>query len=514
MVSEQTRTVALCLVAIAVHVMQSDVGADEPANLDAVVKVHSKNRAINLSSPWLKQTPRSVSGSGVIIGDGQLLTNAHVVLNAMEVTLQPFNSSERVPAKVKILAAGIDLALLEFEPTGELLDVEPLTFTSESPAVQSTVQVYGYPTGGDAQSVTEGIISRIEHTSYRYGAVGLRIQIDAAINPGNSGGPAIVDGQVAGIAFSHVRTANDIGYVIPAEEIKKFMDDVADGIYDGKPDFNAIYQHLENPVLRRRLKLSPDVKGVLCHGVREQKDSPLKEGDIITHIADYSVDNRGRCRIRNEVNLSFTRLAVEVADNGHIPVTVIRNGTEQKLTVPVEMRKRLIGYTVGNLPRYFVYGPVVFSEATADYTYAIDAAGVTGDANRRRAMSVVSSLMKQAKSPLIERRHEFRDEDSAEELVVVTRLLTHETARGYRTIPYFLTVKSINNHKVNGFRQLIGLLRDASDEFVEIRFFDSLADVIVLDRQQILTATEAILEDNGIVRQGSRDLMKVWEETE
>ncbi len=509
-----TQRTNLFLIAITLSAFLPNVVADEGANLNAVVKVHSKNRSINLSSPWLKQTPRSVSGSGVIIGKGQVLTNAHVVLNTTEIALQPFNSSERIPASVKILAPGIDLALLEFEPTGDLMDIAPLTLAEKSPAVQSTVQVYGYPTGGVTQSVTEGIVSRIEHTSYRYGAVGLRIQIDAAINPGNSGGPAIVDGQIAGLAFSHIRSANDIGYVIPTEEIRKFFDDVADGAYDGKPDFNVNYQHLENSALRRRLKLSSDVTGVLCHGVREQKDSPLKEGDIITQIADYNVDNRGRCRMQNEVNVSFTRLAIEVAENGHIPVTVIRNGTKQQLSVPVEMRKKLIKYTIGNYPRYFVYGPVVFSDATADYMVAIDAGGASSDANRRRALTVVKSMMQQAKSPLVQRRYEFRDETSTEELVVVTRLLTHETARGYRTIPYFLTVKSVNDQKVTGFSQMVALLRDAQDEFVDIRFFDSLADVIVLDRLRVIAATESILEDNGIVRQGSRELMKVWEKPE
>ncbi len=124
-------TVACLLSSLLSHIPASL--ADEEANLKAVVKVHSKNRTVSLSSPWRRQSPRSVSGSGVIIGPGQLLTNAHVVLNTTEITLQPFNSSERIPAEVKILAAGIDLALLEFEATGALSDVEPLVLADESP---------------------------------------------------------------------------------------------------------------------------------------------------------------------------------------------------------------------------------------------------------------------------------------------------------------------------------------------------------------------------------------------
>ncbi len=54
--------------------------------------------------------------------------------------------------------------------------------------VQDAVAVVGYPIGGETISVTTGVVSRIEVTSYSHGATELLgIQIDAAINPGNSG---------------------------------------------------------------------------------------------------------------------------------------------------------------------------------------------------------------------------------------------------------------------------------------------------------------------------------------
>lgn len=61
----------------------------------------------------------------------------------------------------------------------------------------------GYPIGGDTISVTSGVVSRIEVSSYSHGSAELlAIQIDAAINSGNSGGPALTDdGKCAGIAF-------------------------------------------------------------------------------------------------------------------------------------------------------------------------------------------------------------------------------------------------------------------------------------------------------------------------
>jgi S1-C subfamily serine protease len=484
--------------------------ADEGTR-DAVVKIFSSNRSINLSLPWDRQTPRSVSGSGVVIGKGRVLTNAHVVLNTTDVSIQPANSSERIPAKVKILAAGIDLALLEFKPVGTIADVKPLELAKKSPAVRSTIRVFGYPTGGDAQSVTEGMISRIEHTSYRYGTYGMRMQIDAAINSGNSGGPAIVDGKIAGLAFSVRRDANDIGYVIPTEEIQRFLEDIKDGSYEGKPRFIASYQYLENRALRRKLAISANVTGVL-YRAQGKKDGVLKDGDVITQMGKYNVDNRGRCRLENGLNLTLTRLAVEIAKEGQVSVTVVRDSKTMKLDVPVESRKRLISYSSGTYPKYFIYGPIVFSKATANYMTAIDSGAASADATQRRAMSLVKSLMFGGKSPLLTRRLDYREDESGEELIVVTRILTHATARGYRQVPYFLSVKSINGTKVKNFAQLVTLLRDAKDEFIEVKFFDTFAESLVFDRKQVVDSIDSILEDNNIARQGSAELMKIWRE--
>ncbi len=92
-------------------------------------------------------------------------------------------------------------------------------------------------------------MSRIEFTGYNEGISGVRVQIDAAINPGNSGGPALVDGKMVGLIFSKLTQADNIGYIIPSEEIDLFLKDVADGTYDGKPAIHESLQTLENDAL-------------------------------------------------------------------------------------------------------------------------------------------------------------------------------------------------------------------------------------------------------------------------
>ncbi|KAJ0112015.1 hypothetical protein Patl1_01100 [Pistacia atlantica] len=104
----------------------------------------------------------------------------------------------------KVLARGVDcdIALLSVESEEFWKDAKPLQL-GQLPRLQDPVTVVGYPLGGDTISVTKGVVSRIEVTSYAHGSSDLLgIQIDAAINPGNSGGPAFNDqGECIGVAF-------------------------------------------------------------------------------------------------------------------------------------------------------------------------------------------------------------------------------------------------------------------------------------------------------------------------
>ena len=99
-------------------------------------------------------------------------------------------------------------------------DSQPHISLGPLPRLQDMVTVVGYPVGGDNQSVTQGVVSRIEMSEYVHGASELlAIQIDAAINSGNSGGPAFNSaGLCVGIAFQSLKDGDseNIGYVIPS----------------------------------------------------------------------------------------------------------------------------------------------------------------------------------------------------------------------------------------------------------------------------------------------------------
>ena len=82
---------------------------------DSVVKVYSTLREPNFVRPWTKDSPREASGSGVILAGKRILTNAHVVAYASQVFVQANQSTERVPAKVKVFVPGLDMAIIEVD---------------------------------------------------------------------------------------------------------------------------------------------------------------------------------------------------------------------------------------------------------------------------------------------------------------------------------------------------------------------------------------------------------------
>ena len=227
----------------------------------------------------------------------------------------------------------------------------------------------GFPTGGSGLSITKGIVSRVEFTPYHFPVSGLRIQIDAAINPGNSGGPAVVGDKMVGLTFSHLSDADNIGYIIPSEEISLFLQDIADGHYDGKPAMFDSLQTLENPALRSFLKLAPTVEGIVVHKPYKNDPAyPLKEWDVITRIGDTPVDDQGMIKLGNDLRVRFQYEIQHIATNGIVPLTIVRAGKELKVSLPVLAKyPRLIPALDGAYPSYFIYGPLVFSTATEEY---------------------------------------------------------------------------------------------------------------------------------------------------
>lgn len=482
----------------------ADTNFDVVAN--SVVKIFSTVRYPDLYRPWEKSSPATVTGSGVVIEGKRILSNAHVVSYASRVEVQANQSGDRISATVEAIAPGIDLAVLKLDDETFFDTHPPLQRAKVLPEIKDTTMVYGYPEGGTSLSITKGIVSRIEFASYNYPVAGLRIQIDAAINPGNSGGPAIVGDKMIGLAFSRLNLAQNIGYIIPSEEIELFLQDIADGHYDGKPAMLDIFQTLENPALRAFLKLDKTIDGILVHKPYSDDASyPLKEWDLITKIGDVPIDDEGMVKLGPNLRVHFTYMVQKIAKNGKVPLTIVRHGKEMHVNLTVSSEHPMVLRDLGNAyPPYFICGPMAFTVGSKQMVEGINASRVSSSRWAEYLNAMGSPLLS-----AIGRKASFEGEEM---VVVPSPFFPHKLSKGYSD-PSVEVVKTINGVRVKNLAHLVQLLRDCKDDFITVEFDNRYGETVVFPRAQMLASTDDILNDNGIRSQGSPDTMAIWNGT-
>jgi S1-C subfamily serine protease len=464
----------------------------------AVVKIFATTRRPDLGRPWTRQTPGEVTGSGVVIDGHRILTNAHVVAYAGQLQVQANREGDKYTARVVAVSNGMDLAVLALDDEKFFDRHAPLERTSALPRIKEAVLAYGFPLGGNSLSITKGIVSRIEFTEYNANALGLRVQIDAAINPGNSGGPAIVGDRMIGLSFATLNGAQNIGYIIPNEEISIFLQGIASGRGDGKPMLHDELQTLENPALRSFLRLDPSVHGVVVHRPMSADPAyPLREWDVITAIAGVPVDDEGMILVERNLRLGLRYQIQHSARDGRIALTIVRDAKSLSVAVPLIVdRPALLKPLDGGYPSYFIYGPVVFSRATIET--------VTGLFGGR------GSTLGIASSPLVTQIFDAPTPEREELVVVPSPLFPHPISKGYGNV-VSAVVATVNGVPVRSLRHLVALLRDLQGDFVIFGFDSKRAgEGLVFRRGEITAATLEILSDNEVRAQGSPDMMAVW----
>ncbi|OGI16891.1 MAG: hypothetical protein A2287_01130 [Candidatus Melainabacteria bacterium RIFOXYA12_FULL_32_12] len=168
---------------------------------------------------------RVTGGSGVIIRkDGYILTNSHVLKNAKNIIVT-LNNSKSYKAEIIGTDDVTDIAVLKINPNNEDLPVAEIGDSAKLRIGEWIIAV-GSPLGYE-QTVTQGIISAVNRRVNDIPASVNFIQTDAAINPGNSGGPLInMNGQVIGINTAIRADAQNIGFAIPINIVKKISEEI------------------------------------------------------------------------------------------------------------------------------------------------------------------------------------------------------------------------------------------------------------------------------------------------
>ncbi|MFC6205566.1 MULTISPECIES: S1C family serine protease [Psychrobacter] len=282
-------------------------------------------------------------GSGVIVSkDGYIVTNAHVVEKADEITVA-FSDGRKSRAKVIGTDPDSDLAVIKVEMTG----LTPLGFRESPIQVGDLALAIGNPFGV-GQTVTQGIISATGRTGLGVNKFEDFIQTDAAINPGNSGG-ALVDanGELVGIntvIFSRSGGSMGIGFAIPTALVEQVMNAL---IKDGRVSRGwlgiEIQSQLRDPT-QLETSTGVEVLKVIPQGPADK--SGLKVGDIILTIDGVEMTDANsliQYVARKPPNTTLDTQILRNGKNAQVDVLLTERPAQQVVEVPIVINEGLSG---------------------------------------------------------------------------------------------------------------------------------------------------------------------------
>jgi serine protease Do len=272
-------------------------------------------------------------GSGVIIsGDGDLITNAHVVLNATQIKVTLPDNRE-LDAELEGIDEVQDLALLKLKakdlPAATLGNSDDVMIGEWSIAIGNP---FGFMLEDAQPTVTVGVISALHRDIKSNGGDQVyadMIQTDAAINPGNSGGALVnAAGEVIGIntfIFSHSGGSEGIGFARPINDVKQFVKETRGTA--AATNYEKVETGLDvtvadiNPVLRSSFGLGYR-RGVVAVAVKAGgigETIGMAPGDVILMAQGKTVSSAS----------TFARLYARLA--GTIDIVIDRGGEQIRL---------------------------------------------------------------------------------------------------------------------------------------------------------------------------------------
>ena len=268
------------------------------------------------------------AGSGVIVDakNGYIVTNAHVVENATEITVQLLDNRS-LSAKVVGVDPGSDIAVVKVQATN-LMQI-PIA-DSDRTEVGDYVVAIGNPFGL-GHTVTSGIVSALGRSGINPEGYEDFIQTDASINPGNSGGALVnLNGELVGINSAILSRSGGnigIGFAIPANMMKVVMNQL---IKYGKVKRGILGVSIQTltPDIAKSMELGESVQGALVSQVVDGSSAAkagIKAGDVITALNGKPV--KDAAGLRNSIGM--------LSIGEKVDVSLLRDGKPHRITATI-----------------------------------------------------------------------------------------------------------------------------------------------------------------------------------
>lgn len=451
---------------------------------DTVVQIFAHGAQFNWLEPYKTPNQFQASGSGFFINEeGDIITNAHVVNEAKAVYIQiPSMGKRRFEVDVIGVSPERDLALIRLKEKERELIVSEMGALRYLPIGDSDsvhradeIMAVGYPLGQQSLKSTTGVVSGREHLEGHF-----MIQISAPINPGSSGGPSInCLGEVVGVNTAGITSAQNVGYIIPSNEVSLFLKQLDHVPQNGpikflrKPFLGVIFNNANEQVTTF---LKNPLPGGL-YVVEVYKGSPLQKAgvqpdDMIYEINGHKVDLFGEMSVPwSEDRVSIIDYVSRLMLGDTINLVVYRHGKMQKLSLQFnqsELAPVRVVYPAYEKIDYEVVGGMVFMQLAVNHLPLL----LQGAPELSRYMDMKNQM---------------------EPAVIVTHVFPDSVAARTRTIGAGAIIKELNGQPIKKLEDVRKALAESpTSGYLTLKTFENVFTVMnwkqIIDQEKKLAA--------------------------
>jgi len=457
----------------------------------SVCQVHTTKVGMNPLQPFLNGKASRSEGSGFAIQLANktfFVTNHHVIASGKKVSLSlPKYGAQKFPVRIVADSPEMDLTLLRISGKHNL-EVDTIAIGNSDEVTNGTKLIaVGYPLGQNGQKITTGGKSgnQVMHgTDY--------LQTDAALCPGNSGGALLCQNadeewEVVGINNAIIPGQNNVGYAIPSEVLKVFLDNYLYTYKNASADTRKQTLLINKPVFGMMLEPMTDtllsylghedigMKGMYVNHVVTGSvlGGSLMEDDQLLKIDGYTITPFGQCMVpwnkSGPVDMARVTSRFKLGDS--IPIQVARGGAITDLEVDyIQKDPRIVRpiYFPYEHPKAAVYAGMVVQELNLNL--------VNMFMKVNPLLGKYASLCAQCEDPCL----------------VVSFVLEGGLMSEKGHVSPSMTLNSINGKRVRNLEQLGAEIKKES-AFYKIQFHDNVHTILsnqeLLEDHQFISST-------------------------
>lgn len=426
----------------------------------SVIRVNVTSQPWDFTQPWGKRQPATKRAIGAVIAGPRVLVAGALVHNATYIEFEIPEGGRKVPAEVEFVDYEANIALLKTADPDFLKGVPHLDLGDAKTGDQ--LSVWQLEDNGRLL-VTSGPMTTADLTPYPVNGVFLTYRMTVQIQSRDSSFtlPVVKDGKLVGVLMSYASQSNNAN-LIPAEVIRHFLKDAADGKYDGFPRAGYAFSATRDPALRNYAKIPADVPGgIFTTEIRAGSPAAkagLKKGDVLIAVDDFAVDRDGNFPDPTHGKIGIGHY---ISTHKYVGDTakfhILRDGRKETLDVKLDHMapQNYVSdpYIIDRAPRFYIVSGLILQELSRQFLkeYA-------GDGGRRRAPDRLAYYDR------------YQDElfpDGPKKIVFLSRVLPTPETVGYEDLDN-IVVKKINGMALQSLDDVPKALEKPINGFHEV----------------------------------------------